>query len=302
MLKRNWIIVAALGLIFLSSLGQAQEEAQPEQGQAAEQQQQPQALPLPFPVKVVEDEAAAEARERSEAESQRREEQDLAAQQGMNLATQDMNKATQRMADLAGWQTWLIGIGTILLTVTLLLTLQANRAAVAGAKAAADAVRATEDIGHRQLRAYVGVHSVDPPEPDPNGKWIKAKVEFRNAGQTPALKLRVSTNIILEPPPFDEAWNAQRLGSSGTLLPNGPIFQTAELRGDSTDQEARLDPQDVHKLFSGDQSVALWVCGKVTYSDIFDKEHWTTFRYIMSKRAGQSAVFTACTEGNETDD
>ena len=125
----HWGILFALGLVWAASLGQAQEQAQTPQETPATEQEPPQALPIPLPVDIVEDQAAADARERREAEAEQREIEDLIAQQGMNAGTQAINEATQRTADYAFWSTVFVGIGTILLIATLVLTLQANWAA-----------------------------------------------------------------------------------------------------------------------------------------------------------------------------
>lgn len=127
--KRYWLLVVAAGCLIPLS-GQAQEQGKPTQGDAQAEQQPSQPLPIPFPVDVVEDETTAEARERSEAEARQREIDDLIAQQGINEATRAMNNATQDMRDYANVQTALVGVGTVLLFITLWLTWQANRAAV----------------------------------------------------------------------------------------------------------------------------------------------------------------------------
>lgn len=147
------IALIALGLILFCASGQAQEQAGEREREAQQQQAPTQIAPIPLPIEIVEDQPAAEARERHEAEARQREIDDLIAQQGMNAATQAMNEATQDMRDDTRIQTWLIGTGTALLIATLLLTWQANRAAVR-------AVTVTEEIGQRQLRAYVGVEAV----------------------------------------------------------------------------------------------------------------------------------------------
>lgn len=127
--KRCWGIVIATGIAFVS-LGQAQEQAQSPQQNTPAEQQPAQTLPIPIPVEIVSDEATTEASERSEDEARQREIDDLIAQQGMNEATRAMNDATQDMRDYAYVQTALIGVGTVLLFITLWLTWQANRAAV----------------------------------------------------------------------------------------------------------------------------------------------------------------------------
>ena len=170
------IIIAALGLICLTTLGQAQEQASEPKRETATQQQPAQTLPIPLPVDIVEDKTTAEARERHEAEARQREKEDLVAQQGMNRATQAMNEATQRMADYAYWSTGLVGFGTFLLVITLWLTRQANKAAQA-------AVEVTRDIGEKQVRAYLYCKSAEYRF---EKETLVAILELENTGQSPA--------------------------------------------------------------------------------------------------------------------
>jgi hypothetical protein len=126
------------------ALGQAQEQAQGARGETPAQQQPATPARSPIPVEIIGRQEAAEAREHSEAEAEQREIEDLIAQQGMNAATEAMNQATQRMAKYAFWSTVFVGVGTVLLILTLSLTRQAN-------KAARGAVSVTREIGKKQL-------------------------------------------------------------------------------------------------------------------------------------------------------
>jgi hypothetical protein len=100
-------------------------------------------LNVPLPVRAVEDDAEKKARDAIQKRTEDRERNDLLAQEGMKVAA-------DRMADYSRIQTWLIGIGTFLLFVTLWLTRQANQAAQA-------AVTVTREIGEAQVRAYVSI-------------------------------------------------------------------------------------------------------------------------------------------------
>uniref|UniRef100_UPI003BAA5BD7 hypothetical protein n=1 Tax=Stappia sp. TaxID=1870903 RepID=UPI003BAA5BD7 len=104
----------------------------------------------PFRVEIIENDRKASDRERREKEHSEIEKSSLIAQQEMNTATQDMNEATQRMAFYSLISTILVGVGTLLLLVTLYLTRQANTAAQ-------DAVEVTREIGQMQTRAYVKI-------------------------------------------------------------------------------------------------------------------------------------------------
>ena len=183
-----WHIILAIGLISLPCSGQAQDEEQGEQGQTATQQQPAPTLPIPLLVDIIEDEAAAEARKRREAEARQNQKDDLVAQQGMD-------RATQAMQQYSYVQTWLIGSGTALLIVTLLLTLQANLAA-------REAVKVTREIGEKQLRAYLFLDNELPIDPFriAAGEPPHGMVNIKNFGQTPAY------DIVCQRGAFDGPW------------------------------------------------------------------------------------------------
>jgi hypothetical protein len=175
---RYWIIALALGLT-LGASGQAQQGSAPAEEQSSRHEQPAQEFPLPIPVQIIEDEETADARRSRDDEVRQREIADLAAQEGMN-------EATQRMADYAFWSTVFVAVGTALLVVTLLLTLQANRAA-------RRAVEVADTVGNAQLRAYVDFYDVlghpwtnkaENHSGAPSGFIFL--FYYRNFGQTPA--------------------------------------------------------------------------------------------------------------------
>jgi hypothetical protein len=127
---------------------------------------------LPFPVRIIDDDAEKKARDAIQERTENRERDDLLAQQGMEKAAEDM-------VGYAHAQTWLIGIGTILLLATLVLTRQANQAAWA-------AVAVTREMGEAQARAYVSVSNAFIIR---EGGNLVAAVEIQNFGQTPAYDL-----------------------------------------------------------------------------------------------------------------
>lgn len=97
----------------------------------------------------------------------------------MNAATQAMNDATQRMADFAYAQTWLVGVGTALLFVTLWLTWQANKAAQA-------AVAVTREMGMKQVRAYLFCESVSIDWAADRDSIRHVVLMWKNSGLSPA--------------------------------------------------------------------------------------------------------------------
>lgn len=191
MSRSFWVIVFALGLVLFTSLGQAQENADDKDRQADQEQTSAEYMPAPFRVEIVEDQAEVDYRQNREQKSDKREIDDLIAQQGMNEATQAMNNATQKMADLAYWQTLLVGIGTVLLFVTLWFTRQANLAAQ-------NAVKVTREVGEAQSRAYLsitGAHLTWDKGMDYPGLCITLK----NSGQSPARNIEAVVRFQFYP-------------------------------------------------------------------------------------------------------
>jgi hypothetical protein len=186
----------ALGLMLLTVSGQAQEEPQGGQGQTSQQQDPPRPLPIPLPVEIVEDQAAADARQRREEEATKREFDNLVAQQGINAATQAMNEATQRMALYSLISTALVGIGTVCLLGTLVLSAQANKSASLAAKAALDTVEITRETGVAQTRSYISVVG---------GGFILNQggfhgwVDVANSGVSASISPKIEASIDLEP-------------------------------------------------------------------------------------------------------
>lgn len=146
MSARYWIITFVFGVI--AGLAQAEEQAGEAKQQAQKEQNPLQTLPIPIPVNIVENQATSEAREREEEETRNREIRDLAAQEGMNAATQSIERATWDMRNYALYSTILVALGTFMLGVTLWLTRQANNAAQ-------QAVSVTSKIGEAETRPWL---------------------------------------------------------------------------------------------------------------------------------------------------
>ncbi|MEI4197856.1 hypothetical protein [Roseovarius sp. E0-M6] len=186
MFTRLGVITLVFGLT--ASLGQAQDERDDRQGQAQANQQPTQVFPLPIPVDIVEDEATAEARERRAEEARQREIADLAAQKGMNAATQSIDAATQDMRDYALYSTLLVAVGTALLFYTLWLTRQANAAAQA-------AVDVTREIGEAQVKAYLSIKRMKGVlHTAGDNPFVEIWATVKNSGQSPALDVRVGVD------------------------------------------------------------------------------------------------------------
>ncbi len=278
---RAWVYAAALGLTVFASSGQAQQETQSEQGQPDTGQEPAQTLPVPLLVEIVGDEAEAEASQRREEEASQREIDDLVAQQGMNAATQAMNDATQKMAFHSLLSTIFVGVGTVLLVATLLLTWQANRAAV-------KAVEITEEVGKKQIRAYVHTDHVTTSV-FPAGPSINVRIGVKNFGQSPARGLNLSYMWIVERVPFSSDWwnDIPEPSSQGDLPPGATAF--VQLKAErSVDASKSFGKADYRDVVGG--AASFWVIAKISYKDIFGNERETFERFRYDPGANEMVV------------
>ena len=192
MLRGSWRLYVAIGAVFGGCLlGQAQEDAEQPQGASNEQEQETDDSPVPLPVVIVESQESAVSRQRAEQEAKHREERDLLAQEGMDLAA-------RRMANLALWQTVLIAIGTGALIWTLVLTRSANRAAQSAAEAAWEAASTTEEIGLAQSQPYLIIG--EEPRltlslPHEATAYLILNIPIENVGQTPSSRMNITVDL-----------------------------------------------------------------------------------------------------------
>ena len=248
-------IVAIVGLGLSSTLGQAQEQQDQSDTTTTNENNSAQLLPVPLPVIVTEPEETANSRQSAEQEAAAREIADLVAQQGMNAAT-------QRMADFASWQTWLIGIGTIVIIATLLLTLQANHAAIKSVQCQRAWVLFRKydqiyiDTGTIETRDAKGVHV----KPFQNGLGIK--VVFENCGNSPAIDVESSTfhKVVKVTDPIPHF-----VGEDPYSNPSYPTPLAQQTIG-VTPQRVIID-NELQALKS--RELAFYVYVKIKYRDIF---------------------------------
>jgi hypothetical protein len=264
MLRGYRLAIIALGLTL--ALG-AQAQSNPDQpeaetGESGAQQQWP---PLPLPVQIVEEQAEKHTRESIEKEARQREIDDLAAQRGMN-------EASQRMADAADIQTWIVGFGTALVLATLLVTVFAN-------KAAFKMVDITERASQRQLRAYVFFEAPVFITTDP-GERMEIAVPMRNYGQTPAFHATGFCSFDIAPYPLPEDYvfgekNAVGSREKNYLAPSQTKYLHACAETNTTD--------DDWATIRAARERRLYIYGCVDYTDAFNIKHTTRFCYCCDE-------------------
>jgi hypothetical protein len=136
-------------------------------------------------------------------------------------------------------------------------------------------VLVTQGSGQRQLRAYVHLDNAWFEETDPT-KW-RITYRIKNFGQTPAYKVKVleAAKVV--------DWNngkpaipvATKGFSLGAIAPGG----------DFVDNEATLQGSVTRgELATG--SKAIYLVGKVTYTDAFHRKRWTAFQLYIGGSVG----------------
>ncbi len=180
----------------------------------------------------------------------------------MNDATRAMNAATQDMRDYALYSTILVGVGTVLLFVTLFLTWQAN-------KAARDAVEVTREIGEAQVRAYpiFQIKEVLISNTDEFGNVVVSfRGKVKNTGTTPAYGLGFRIEITKVSGQAHGETNADGLG----MFDTGTSLSTLAAEQEVNQKLERRMEADIEKVRSGQEGFRLTYV--LTYIDVFGKK------------------------------
>jgi len=156
---------------------------------------------------------------------------------------------------------------------------------------------ATIEQFHLDQRAWVAVDEVIPPilkatEP------LNVIINFKNTGKTPAKNFLIYARGEFVDKGKKPKLPAERLPGKGVIPPNG-VFHTT--LGDLTKPQV-----DADVMFLSSGLRVIWLHGKVTYDDVFDRAHWTTYCYVFipkerTKDFGQGG-FAPCETGNDVGD
>jgi len=173
-------------------------------------------------------------------------------------------------------------------------SLNIAKAAADTAKRTVDAMEATAEL---QLRAYVFVEA-DAIRSVEDGKIPASTTLIKNTGLTPAYDVKHWGGISIvkngdEPPDFSDAEN--EFEGPVQIAPNGELIV-------NNIYDKKLTESDIKNLKS--KECVIYVYGRITYTDIFNKPHWTTYRTtqdgdVRSPIGGH--FLTICERGNSCD-
>jgi hypothetical protein len=158
-----------------------------------------------------------------------------------------------------------------------------------------ETLRAQINSSERQLRAYVLPTSRGEIDDFGSEKPIKAILEFKNSGQTPAHKLRIRMFISAGTFPMPKISLPDPKPETRLVLGPGTTYVVVAQMG------RILTVEEVNQIKSG--SAAVYVFGELDYSDAFEK-HWCShFKYFMGGSASTTlpGTLTEYQDGNDED-
>jgi hypothetical protein len=286
------VLLVAVFMVLATGVG-AQEgqgvapESPPIQEQPNGSAGRPDAVAPPgFAVRIVESPEDAEDRRNREKKSDQHETDDLAAQR-------KAADAAERSATTAEGQiipTWIQAavaiVGTIALLVTIAFSIKATNAAVQSSNIAEEALADARVNAKRQLRAYLTSRGATLNYKD---GLLTGSVEITNSGQTPARKARSWIVVVIEKPPFDEAWLKEEVRFS-SMSDKGAGDYIVPKRVVNVHDEFLL--LKVHH-----KEVGVWIHGHAVYDDIFGDSHTVSYRYAATYDEHGILVATPTPEG-----
>lgn len=136
------------------------------------------------------------------------------------------------------------------------------------------------------------------------GQPFSVPTTLINSGKTPAKNVEgnIIVTIVKRGAPFDFVYasgHANYRIAAGSLFPNATINESFQaIRHGPVHAEAIIVTKPILDEITASQSLVV-VYGRLTYSDIFGIEHWTTYCRIVSN---PSLIPDDCVRYNNTDD
>jgi len=152
-------------------------------------------------------------------------------------------------------------------------------AATKAANAAEASVKQASETAHLDQRAWVGPIHADGNLPAEVDKDFLISIQIKNSGKTFAKKVGVKWHTYparkQEIPDFEKEMTSvpsETLNSVGLLPPQGESSIRVRC--------GPITPKAVLDVFRSDE-IRYFIFGKITYVDVFDCPHWTTFCYVV---------------------
>jgi hypothetical protein len=223
----------------------------------------------------MEDPDDARRRQAREDKADKREADDLIAQQAAA-------SAAQAQVGIATWTVVLSAIGTIALITTIWFSYRSVEHASAAAKAAGDSAKAAQinaESSRRQERAYVFAEVLQRDAPQAlnhsagDGEKNRVRIKFANLGNTPASVVRIDATVVYTNSVPEQLHEDRPL--EGVPVPIGIAKGDAHV----SDPLFRLTTATHEGLLTG--TMRAFVIGVIAYEDVFSDVHSTGFCWEM---------------------
>jgi hypothetical protein len=142
-------------------------------------------------------------------------------------------------------------------------------------------------------RAWIGATSIGPIPAV--GKPLTVTIMFRNTGKTPAIKVSPYYNYQFVKKGAKFRFDVKRTYGNELVAPNADAPGTISL----ADGRIAWSQTDDLRARAGD--IGLYFFGQIWYADIFKREHWLRFCYLVEP-IGNTYIYISCNEYNDTDD
>lgn len=178
-------------------------------------------------------------------------------------------------------------IGVFLLAATLWETTRTTAAAAAATRAANKALEHSKETAERELRAYLSIESMNLIR---DGDSFNLRTKIVNDGQTPARGVRAWLQMGVRTPAGENIVEEEPGEQGSASLGTGKWV--------TVPAQITLTAAEMAQIEGGQRTIFVW--GRVTYVDIFDKDRFVTVCGRMGSERGENewAIETTA-NGNE---
>jgi hypothetical protein len=170
-----------------------------------------------------------------------------------------------------------------------------NERAVIAAEQSANVARESFHTGDR---AYVFLDRVYLDAPISTGKYPVVHLEFRNTGKTPALNCRIVVRMaFLSGEAREMAEKGVMPTSTGKPTIGATVIGASGVNRIEMPDIGWKSPEFKARSMSGEYTLYVW--GEALYSDIFEREHFSTF--CVFPESTNSKLFSFSPHGNDCD-
>src|ERR1051325_10357795 len=158
-------------------------------------------------------------------------------------------------------------------------------AATKAAQAAQETVRQARDNMRLEQRAWVTAGEARLEKPLVPGKTATFSIQIVNSGKTPALDVHITGSAYIAREPMPEV-PPNAIKESSLIGPEGQIFAKPETK------YAVIDEREIKSIRNAE--LHLFAKGRITYVDIFEVTHTTTFCFALEGKYLDDFVMRNC--------